>query len=162
MDIDVLWDRLAGGLQEYVENYCLYKSQSKIMPSYDVDYKIDCLDVLQKHTTVDDYWVHQISGCDNINDLPVYLQELVLQYLPRFFEKYPIYRDAECLQKKMAELMLNDFFNEQMTSNEARSAFFGAIEGKTKEEIEQIKLEYSKVLPKIIERELELAKDGRL
>lgn len=85
MDIGVLWDRLAGGIQEYVENYCLYKSESKIKPSYEVDYQIDCLDELQKHTTVNDYWVHQISGCKHINDLPTYLQELVLQYLPRFF-----------------------------------------------------------------------------
>lgn len=95
-----LWDRLAGGLQEYVENYCLYKSQSKVEPSYDVDYEIDCLDELQKHTTVNDYWVHQISGCKHINDLPTYLQKLVIQYLPRFFEKYPMYKGAECLQKK--------------------------------------------------------------
>ena len=56
----------------------------------------------------------------------------------------------------------NNIFNEQMTSNEARMAFFKAVEGKTKAEIEHIKLEYSKVLPKIIERELELAKNGWL
>lgn len=64
MDIGVLWDRLAGGLQEYVENYCLYKNQSKIKPSYDVDYEIESLDELQKHTSVDDYWVLQIAGCN--------------------------------------------------------------------------------------------------
>lgn len=100
MDIGVLWDRLAGGLKEYVDNYCLHKSQSKIKPSYEVDYKIDCLDELQKHTTLDDYWLHQVSGCKNINELPRYLQELVAQYLPHFFEKYPEYKLESCLYLK--------------------------------------------------------------
>lgn len=97
MDIGVLWDRLAGGLQEYVENYCLYKNQSKIKPSYDVDYEIECLDELQKHTSVDDYWVLQIAGCEHINNLPIYLQKLVIQYLPRFFKDYPEYKYVDCL-----------------------------------------------------------------
>ena len=97
MDTGVLWDRLAGGLQEYVENYYLYESQSKIKPSYDVDYEIECLDELQKHTSVDDYWLHQISGCKHINDLPTYLQKLVIQYLPRFFKDYPEYKYEDCL-----------------------------------------------------------------
>ncbi|MBQ8174443.1 MAG: hypothetical protein IJ009_03480 [Clostridia bacterium] len=56
----------------------------------------------------------------------------------------------------------NNIFNEQMASDEARTVFFKAVEGKTKEEIEQIKLEYFEALPKIIERELELAKDSWL
>lgn len=107
MDIGVLWDRLAGGLQEYVENYCLYISQSKIKPSYEVDYEIDCLDKLHKHTTVNDYWVHQISGCNHINDLPTYLQELVLQYLPRFFIRYPEYQNLDCL--KISNLSFLDY-----------------------------------------------------
>lgn len=97
MDIGALWDRLAGGLQEYVENYCLYKNQSKIKPSYDVDYEIECLDELQKHTSVDDYWVLQIAGCEHINNLPIYLQKLVIQYLPRFFKDYPEYKYVDCL-----------------------------------------------------------------
>lgn len=98
MNINILWDRLAGEILEYVENFCLYKSQSKIKPSYEVDYNIECLDELQKHTDIEDYWAHQIASCTNINDLPAYLQGLVLQYLPRFFEKYPEYKDADCLK----------------------------------------------------------------
>ena len=56
----------------------------------------------------------------------------------------------------------NNTFNEQMTSEEARMTLFKEIEGKTKIEIEQIKAEYFEVLPKIIEKELQLAKDGWL
>lgn len=50
-----------------------------------------------KHTTVDDYWLHQISGCKHINNLPAYLQNLVLQYLPRFFQTHPEYKYEDCL-----------------------------------------------------------------
>ena len=57
-------------------------------------------------------------------------------------------------------LALDNIFNEQMTSNEARIALFKAVEGKTKEEIEQIKAEYLKVLPVINERERKLSEDG--
>ena len=46
-----LWDRLAGEILEYVENYCLVKSQSKIKPSYEVDYEINCLEEL-KNTVI--------------------------------------------------------------------------------------------------------------
>lgn len=49
-----------------------------------------------------------------------------------------------------------------MTSDEARLVFFKAVEGKTKEEVEEIKIAYFEVLPKIIERELQLAKEGWL
>lgn len=56
----------------------------------------------------------------------------------------------------------NNIFNEQMTSEEARMTLFKEIEGKTKIEIEQIKAEDFEVLPKIIEKELQLAKDGWL
>ncbi len=58
--------------------------------------------------------------------------------------------------------MFNDIFNEQMTSNEARMAFFEAVEGKTKEEVEQIKSAYFEVLHKITEREMRLAEEGWL
>lgn len=47
-----------------------------------------------------------------------------------------------------------------MTSNEARMAFFEAVEGKTKEEVEQIKSAYFEVLHKITKKEFELAKEG--
>ena len=56
--------------------------------------------------------------------------------------------------------MSNSIFNENMTSNEARIALFSAVEGKNKAEIEQIKAEYSEVLPKILDRELSLATEG--
>lgn len=98
MEIGVLWDRLAGELREYVENWCLSRSQSRIKPSYEIDYEINCLEELKKHTTLDDYWVHRISACENINDLPIYLQELVLQYLPRFFKNHPEYKNLDCLK----------------------------------------------------------------
>lgn len=49
-----------------------------------------------------------------------------------------------------------------MTSNEARMAFFEAVEGKTKEEVEQIKSAYFEVLHKITEREMRLAREGWL
>lgn len=51
-------------------------------------------------------------------------------------------------------------FNEKMTSNEARAVFFKALEGKSKEEIEQIKSAYFEVLHKITEREMRLAEEG--
>ena len=57
-------------------------------------------------------------------------------------------------------MLFNDIFNEQMTSNEARIAFFEAVEGKTKEEVEQIKSAYFEVLHKITEREMRLAEEG--
>jgi hypothetical protein len=56
--------------------------------------------------------------------------------------------------------MLNNIFNEQMTSSEARATLFKAVEGKTKAEIEQIKSAYSKTLPSILEREHHLASKG--
>lgn len=49
-----------------------------------------------------------------------------------------------------------------MTSNEARMAFFEAVEGKTKEEVEQIKSAYFEVLHKITEKEMRLAGEGWL
>ena len=49
-----------------------------------------------------------------------------------------------------------------MTSDEARTVFFKAVEGKTKEEIEEIKSAYFEVIPKINKKELQLAEDGWL
>lgn len=58
--------------------------------------------------------------------------------------------------------MSNKIFTEQMTSEEARMTLFEKIEGKTKTEIEKIKAEYSKILPVILEKESNLAKEGWL
>ena len=58
------------------------------------------------------------------------------------------------------EKHIDNLFNEEMTSNEARSVFFKALEGKREEEIEQIKIAYSEIIPKIIEKEMRLAEDG--
>ena len=58
--------------------------------------------------------------------------------------------------------MNSSVFNENMSSNEARTAFFKAVEGKTKSEVEQLKIEYSRVLPIILEREQRLASEGWL
>lgn len=56
--------------------------------------------------------------------------------------------------------MFEDIFNEQMSSTEARTAFFKAVEGKTNAEIELIFSAYDKVLPAIYRRELDLASQG--
>ena len=57
---------------------------------------------------------------------------------------------------------MNNVFNEQMTSYEARSAFFAAVDGKSREEIEKLKAEYTKALPAIYNRERKLADEGWL
>lgn len=54
------------------------------------------------------------------------------------------------------------FFNKEMTRFQARQLFFEIVEGKTDEEIEAIKAEYSEILELIMERELKLAEDGWL
>lgn len=56
--------------------------------------------------------------------------------------------------------MSNRFFNANMTSDEARTVLFTAVEGKTKKEIEEIKAEYSKVSSVIMKREFKLAEKG--
>lgn len=55
---------------------------------------------------------------------------------------------------------MDNIFNESMSSNEARLAFFRAIDGKNEEEIESIKKEYAEILPAISARETELYKQG--
>lgn len=73
------------------------KGRFKIQPSYTVDYEIN-LEVLEKYTeSVDNHWVHLIGGCKDINDLPNDLKEQVVKCFPRFFEEYPQYQNAECL-----------------------------------------------------------------
>lgn len=56
--------------------------------------------------------------------------------------------------------MLKSIFNEKMSSTEARLLLFRSVDGKTKEEIEQLKTDYFKVLPAITERELKQAHNG--
>ena len=56
--------------------------------------------------------------------------------------------------------MSNKLFDEQMTSSEARMAFYRAIEGKSAEEMESIKAEYFRISDIILKRELELASRG--
>ena len=100
MENEALWDRLAGMLVEYVENYLLDKNKNPlgIGPSYTVDYEIKDVERLFDFEVIDDYWVVQIAGCRNINKLPPNLKELVIPFLPRFFEQYPEYKAAECLR----------------------------------------------------------------
>ena len=55
---------------------------------------------------------------------------------------------------------MDKIFSEEMTSSQARLALFKAVEGKTKEEIEEIKAAYFEVLSKILEREFKMAHEG--
>mgnify|MGYP004575496841 CR=1 FL=1 len=57
---------------------------------------------------------------------------------------------------------MNNLFSVQMSSSEARTLFFKSIEGKTENEVEKIKKEYAEILPKIMDREFELASKGWL
>ena len=95
MVVETLTDRLAAGLCLYVENYFIAQDGGKLglKPSYKVDYEIHNIDNLYKHTNIDDFWVHVITGSKHISELPVCLQELVRQYLPRFLKDYPQYKD---------------------------------------------------------------------
>ena len=56
--------------------------------------------------------------------------------------------------------MMDKIFSEEMTSSQARLALFKAVEGKTKDEIEEIKAAYFEVSSKILERELKMAHEG--
>lgn len=106
--LEVLWDRLAGELMEYVENYELSKSDGgkwKIEPSYNVDYKIEEEIISELYRTLEakdicNIWYHQVEFCTNINELPLYLKKLLKQFLPRFLSEYPQYQNAECLKIK--------------------------------------------------------------
>lgn len=90
----VMWDRLGGLLVEYVENFLLKKynnTKFSLEPTYTVDYEIKDIDRLFSQTSSSDYWVLKIMACENINQLPLHLKKLVIQFLPRFFEEYPEY-----------------------------------------------------------------------
>ena len=50
---------------------------------------------------------------------------------------------------------MNGLFNENMTYPQARTIFFQAVKGKSKDESEQIKEEYRAVVPVITKKERE-------
>ncbi len=104
---EILWDRLAGMLMIYVDNYFIKKSggRLKIQPSYEVDYEISesILKEISKTPSEEDrgkIWYHGIAACRDINDLPETLQELVVQFLPKFFQEYPMYCGEDCLKRR--------------------------------------------------------------
>lgn len=100
MDNNVLWDRLAGEITIYVENYLIKQSgggKFHLKPSYPVDYEIDDIDKILSDSSLDGYYAHKISGCKNINELPNDIKKLVIQYLPRFFARWPEYAAEKCL-----------------------------------------------------------------
>ena len=49
---------------------------------------------------------------------------------------------------------MNKCFHEDMTANEARTLLYTLVDQKTKEEMEEVWEEYSKVIPIIVERRL--------
>ena len=55
---------------------------------------------------------------------------------------------------------MSELFNEQMSSNEARYVFSSSLDGKTKEEIEEIEKQYFAVSSVIMDREAKLAAEG--
>ena len=94
MDVGTLTDRLAAGLSLYIENYFIAKDSGLLglKPTYAVDYEIANISELSQYMDIDNYWVYIITGSGHISDLPEYLQGLVKQYAPRFFEDYPQYK----------------------------------------------------------------------
>ena len=97
MDYAVLWDRLAGGLLVYVENYLLAKAGGKMKPSYPVDYEVANAEKLLSDRTIDDFFAYKVVECRDVNLLPEDLKKLVLQYLPKFYDTYPEYKGEKCL-----------------------------------------------------------------
>ena len=103
-ELDVLWDFLSAGVNEYVYNYFLARirdgrnSVFRLEPSYEVDYELNNTDELFREVSLEESWMWKVAECRNINDLPPYLQELIVQYLPRFFERFPEFKDDESLK----------------------------------------------------------------
>lgn len=103
-----MWDRLAGELIVYVENYLLSSKSGLgfgLDPSYKVDYEIKdtILDYLEKPLNsgdINEIWQHRITTCKNVNDLPNKLQKLVNQFLPRFLSQHPEYKHEKSLVGK--------------------------------------------------------------
>lgn len=50
---------------------------------------------------------------------------------------------------------MSALFNENMTYPQARTVFFQAVKGKSKDEIERIKEEYSAIVPIITRKEMQ-------
>lgn len=104
-NVKVLFDRLAGCLKIYVENYQLENNGGGVFhlqPSYPVDYEIsqDILNAIEQSYggKTDDIWYIKISSCQSVRELPNYLQELISQFLPKFFEQFPQYKNAPALE----------------------------------------------------------------
>lgn len=118
-DNEPMWDRLAGTLMNYVDNYYLqqeinnreqngetglYDGFPLIEPSYEVDYEISesILEYLRQTLetgNIDDIWYLTIgTAYQNINDFPPELKKLTVQFLPRFFAQFPEYEAEECLR----------------------------------------------------------------
>ncbi len=103
---DMLWDRFAGALAVYVENYLLKSGDEGsfgLKPSYEVDYEIadEIIDFLQKTletSGIENRWSFQIAACKNINELAPQLKQLAVQFLPKFLKQYPQYAQARCLE----------------------------------------------------------------
>ena len=101
-----MWDRLAGELVIYVENYLLsLKSDfdSAVKPSYAVDYEISdkVLAYLKKSIEagdINEIWQHKIAECRDVKTLPNELQELVGQFLPLFLSRHSEYRRETSLK----------------------------------------------------------------
>lgn len=101
----ILFDRLAGTIQIYVENYLLVRNGGgyfKLEPSYKVDYEIsrDIINYINQSLDgkAEDIWYFKIALCNSIDEIEKPLRTLVVQFLPRFFEMYPQYKDEECLK----------------------------------------------------------------
>lgn len=50
---------------------------------------------------------------------------------------------------------MSAIFNERMTCSEAQRVLFSSVQGKSKDEVDQIKNEYARILPVIAKRERE-------
>lgn len=115
--VGVLFDRLAGTIMLYVEDYIMQKQIEEreingksglndkfpnLKPSCEVDYKIsdEIMECIYRSLdgSADDVWYLKIAICNNIDDIEEPLKTLVVQFLPKFFEMFPQYRGAECLK----------------------------------------------------------------
>lgn len=97
MKNEILWDRLSGEVDIFVKNYLLSKQKSYIKPTYKVADDLP-IEKLLNAKSWEDMYVNVIGGCENINNLPSHIKQVVIAYLPRFFEKYPQYKNEKCLQ----------------------------------------------------------------
>ena len=102
-NVDVLFDRLAGIITVYIEDFLLQarlnkkNNQNEIKSVIDDDIMMEIVKSVSQDQ-IENIWNHQIANCKNINNLPMYLQKLVVQFLPKFFDLYPEYKKEECLK----------------------------------------------------------------